>query len=302
MMQRFFSLLELGKFKIVELWLGFFVGVSLLGAHWLGDWRAVLTLVLILLVGIAVIAATCSLDDLIGWRDGVDQANHIGRARSGVNKPLLSGRLRAEQASSFIVLLGAVIVLGIAATVALAWPLPIWLVALMLVMMAVALNYSYGLKLSYHGAGELVIWVGGAGTVLIPYALVAQELTPMLLLQSFLVGSWHAQVVVFSNTYDVQGDRATGRRSIATRLSAPANKAFITAVFVLSWLVTLGFFGAGLASPWLLVALVPVWFLQVRQLVQGVGQQQWLLARRTGFWVLRVGILALTVANLYMQP
>ena len=67
---------ELGKFKIIELWLGFWVGVALLSrsairmaAAW-PSWRASLV------AGIAVVAANCSLDDIVGVRDGVDQANH----------------------------------------------------------------------------------------------------------------------------------------------------------------------------------------------------------------------------------
>src|SRR5207244_2468802 len=62
---------ELGKMKIVELWLGFFVGVSLLGRDAVRDPRAIAILGLILVAGICVIAATCSLDDIAGVRDGV---------------------------------------------------------------------------------------------------------------------------------------------------------------------------------------------------------------------------------------
>ena len=48
---------ELGKLRIVELWLGFFVGVTLLDAAALRDARSLAILGLILVVGIAVIAA-----------------------------------------------------------------------------------------------------------------------------------------------------------------------------------------------------------------------------------------------------
>ena len=43
---------QLGKFKIVELWLGFFVGTSLLGPRAIADGRSVAILALILVAGI----------------------------------------------------------------------------------------------------------------------------------------------------------------------------------------------------------------------------------------------------------
>src|SRR5262245_3947558 len=87
------ALFELGKLRIVELWLGFVVGVSLLSPELRDQPRALAILALILVAGVAVIAATCSLDDIAGVRDGVDQANHRGGTRWGVRKPILSGDL-----------------------------------------------------------------------------------------------------------------------------------------------------------------------------------------------------------------
>ena len=212
--------------KIVELWLGFFVGVALLGRAPLHDGRGRSpSSALILVAGIAVIAATCSLDDIVGVRDGVDQANHRGRRALGRRqadprraagasaRPSASCTCSASSPSS-----------ATAATLALAWPLPAWLVVAMLAMMLLAVNYSYGLKLSYHGAGELVIFVGGAGTVLLPYALVAKRRRRRCCSSASLVGAWHAQVVMFSNTKDAAGDRATGRMTIAARTSPRGNR------------------------------------------------------------------------------
>ena len=99
---------ELGKFKIVELWLGFFVGTSLLGPRAIEDGRSVAILALILVAGIAVIAATCSLDDIAGVRDGVDQANHRAGTRWGVNKPILTGHLAEGSTLQFIHLLNII--------------------------------------------------------------------------------------------------------------------------------------------------------------------------------------------------
>ena len=293
---------ELGKFKIVELWLGFCVGVALLGRTPLHDGRSLAILALILLAGIAVIAATCSLDDIVGVRDGVDQATHSHGTRWGVDKPILTGRLDEESAFRFIYLLGAVAVLGYAAVLVLAWPLPGWLLATMTAMMLLAVNYSYGLKLSYRGAGEFVIFTGGVGTVLLPYALVAKAAPPIVVVSAVLVGSWHAQVVMFSNTKDADGDRATGRMTIAARTSPRGNKVFIATVFVLFWGFTALALGARFIPAWYALALAPVWAMQVAQLWLGLHREQWLAARLCGFRVLRVGIISLTLFNLGLAP
>ncbi len=292
---------ELGKLRIVELWLGFFVGVSLLGAAATQDARALTILAAILVVGVAVIAATCSLDDIVGVRDGVDQATHQGDARWGVRKPILTGQLSEEHAFRFVHLLGVVAALAYAAVMVLAWPLPTWLLIAMPAMMLLAVNYSYGLKLSYHGAGELVIWVGAAGTVLIPYALVAHQPSGILLVEAALVGAWHAQVVVFSNTHDAAGDRATARLTIAARTSERGNRRYILAVFVASAAVGLVALATGLLPRGYLLALTPVWALQGYQLWCGLGQRRWLQARRLGFLVIRTGIVALVLANLLLD-
>lgn len=292
---------ELGKLRIVELWLGFFVGVTLLDAAAFRDARSLAILGLILCVGIAVIAATCSLDDIVGVRDGVDQANHRGGARWGVNKPILTGELTEARAFRFVHLLGIVAVSGFAAVLALAWPLPTWLVVTMPAMMLIALNYSYGLKLSYRGGGELVILTGAAGTVLLPCALITRAADPLLLTEALLVGLWHAQVVVFSNTQDAAGDRATGRMTIAARTTEGGNRRYILGVFAVSAAVGVG----GLAAGWLpiayVIALAPVWALQLVQLRRGVGQRRWLDARLLGFRTVRVGIAALVLANLCLR-
>src|SRR6185436_18362270 len=122
-------------------------------------------------------------------------------------------------------------------------------IATMTAMMLMAVNYSYGLKLSYLGGGELVILTGGAGTVLLPYALVAKAAPPIVVFSALLVGAWHAQVVMFSNTKDRAGDRATGRLTIAARTSPRGNKLFIGSAFALSWLLTAAAFAAGWVPP-----------------------------------------------------
>lgn len=292
------AFVALGKLGIIELWLGFFAGVSLLGRWVFHEGHALVTLGLVLLLGVVVIAVTCGLDDIAGARDGVDRANHRAGRRWGVQKPILDGRLDEGLALDLVHAATVVGAMCYAGVLAVAWPLPWWLVAAMTAMIVLAVNYSYGLRLSYRGAGELVVFAGGFGTVMIPYALVTRSVTPPLLVSATLVGLWQAQVVMFSNTHDAEGDRAHGRMTIAARTSPGANKAFITAVFAAGWAFTAVALAISAAPLVYALALFPVWALQIFQLWTGVRDEQWLRARRAGFHVVRVGVFGLTLANL----
>lgn len=292
---------ELGKLRIVELWLGFFVALSLLRPGAAARVREQLVLGSALLATMAVAALTCCLDDIVGKRDGVDEANHRGRPRWGVEKPLLEGRLSEAAALRFALALAAIAVLGIAATVVLAWPLPAWVLLTVAGVVFLAVSYSSGPKLSYRGAGELSIFAAGAGTVLIPHGLFEPEPTWSVLLCAALVGSWQAQVILFSNSQDAAGDRAAGRRTLAARVSPRHNRWIIAGVFAAFWALPIVTIALGAAPAGYAVALAPVWALQGYQLACGVGRGDWLRARYIGFRVVRVGIAALVLANLVLE-
>ncbi len=292
---------ELGKLRIVELWLGFFVALSLLRPGAASQTRQQLVLGSALVSMIAVAALTCCLDDITGKRDGVDQANHRGSHRWGVQKPLLDGRLTETRAVGFAAALAAIAGLGVAAILALAWPLPGWVLLTATGVVLLSVSYSYGPKLSYRGAGELSIFAAGAGTVLVPYGLFERTPSWPALLGAALVGSWQAQVVLFSNTHDAAGDRATGRLTLAARVSPQHNRWLVSAVFVSFWALTVTAIVLGAVPAGYAVALAPVWALQGYQLACGVGRGQWLQARRIGFRVVRVGTAALVLANLVLE-
>jgi 1,4-dihydroxy-2-naphthoate octaprenyltransferase len=292
------AFVQLGKLGIVEPWLGFFVAVSLLGGAAVASARSLCILALTLASTIAAFALTCCLDDISGARDGVDQANHRGGARWGVSKPILEGRLSERRALGYARLLGALTALGYLGVVALAWPLPGWVVVATAAVVLLAASYSYGPKLSYRGAGEPVIFAATAGTVLIPYLLVARVPSWTAVIDAVLVGSWNVQVMIFSNTQDAAGDRAAGRRTIAARLSERGNRLYIACLFIFWGAVTLVALVAGLAPSGYVPALVVVWALQVFQLWTGLVKGRCLQARRWGFRVVRAGTAALVIANL----
>lgn len=288
----------LSKARVVELWLGFFVAFSLLGRGHLSDGRSLAILGASLLLGVLTSALACCLDDIAGARDGVDRANHAGKPRWGVSKPLLDGSLSEAQALTFTRWTAAAVVACLAAVLALAWPIPGWLLALAAGVLLASINYSAGLKLSYHGAGELVVFTAGLGTVLVPFALVTGTVTRPAVVCAALLGGWQAQIVMCSNAHDAAGDRATGRLTIAARTSPAGNRAFVTSMFVTGWTLTAAALSTGAAPLLYTVALLPVWGMQGAQLWMGACEGRWLDARRMGFRALRAGVFALTLANL----
>lgn len=297
-MARFALYVEVGKLKIFELWLGIPLAWSLLGAEQRGSPGNLFIMAMALLVIAGTAAASLSLDDVAGLRDGVDLANHADTDRYGVNKPLLDGRLSEKQALGFVYVLVGIAMLGAFSMFAAAWPVPGWLVVLTFAILIIPLNYSFGVKLSYHGLGELLTMGAIAGSVLLPFGAVMRSLPTPVVLQSALAGLWMLHIAIFSNTQDREGDRKARRMTIAAILSKRGNYVFIVSLFVLTWLLTAYGLFAGLLSQTTGLVLVPLWLLQIRQLWLGVFQEKWLKARLLGFWLYRYALVALMVSNL----
>ena len=295
------AFVELGKLNVFELWFGIPVAWTLLSQEEAFSPRTLLLLALALLLKAATSSAALALDDVSGLRDGLDLRNYGDTDRYAVHKPLIDGRLSERQALAFAWLAVGIGLLSMAAAFAVAWPLPSWLVAGELLVFILALNYSYGLKLSYRGAGELITAVAVGSTLLVPYALVAGGASTAALVQSGLIGLWMLQIAVFSNSQDRAGDRDARRWTVAAMASARGNAVFILCVFaasaaLLAWGIRLGVLG-----PWLLVALLPALALQARQIWLGVARGQWLAARLLGFEAFRLAVAALLVVNLVVR-
>jgi 4-hydroxybenzoate polyprenyltransferase len=295
---RFGLYVEVGKLKIFELWLGIPLAWSLLSPEQRIAPVTLLIMAMALLVIAGTAAASLSLDDVAGLRDGVDIANHADTDRYGVNKPLLDGRLSEQQALGFVYLLVGIAMAGAFCMFALAWPVPGWLAALTFGILIIPLNYSFGLKLSYHGLGELLTMGAIAGSVLLPFGAVMHSLPAPVVLQAVLAGLWMLHIATFSNTQDREGDRKARRMTIAAILSKRSNYVFIVSLFVLTWSLTAYGLATGVLSELAALALVPLWVLQIRQIWLGVFQEKWLKARLLGFWLYRYALVALFVTNL----
>jgi 1,4-dihydroxy-2-naphthoate octaprenyltransferase len=260
----------------------------------------VLALVLFVVGVIASACAAGTLDDLQGARDGLDRQTYADddELRGVVGKPLITGEISEQAAYRFALVSGALgTALGVLAAVV-APHGPWWMVFAWPVAGYLATQYSWGIKLSYHGMGELLLGVEAIAIMLIPLVFLTGSVSDTGLFEALLLGSLFAQVTVFSSSQDAEIDRAFNRMTMAARLSPAANRRFIATVFAAGWAVTAAGFATGALEPWLLLALAPVWALQVAQLRQGLGLRRWLVARHLGWRAFDAGFVALVVVNL----
>lgn len=291
---------RLAKLDMFDYYLGVLVALTLLPpAERLGA-RTLATLALFLLGEVCVVAATVSFDDITGYRDGSDRTNYGPDAplRRLVRKPLLAGTLSEPEAVRFGWIMGAVGTLLWGAAIAVAPHASAWSVALVAACLVAALQYSYGLKLSYYGLQEFVIWGFGVGAVLAPYGLISDGPLGFATVQAVLFGMGMVLIGVYSNTNDVQGDAAVGRPTVAVKVSPRANAAFIGALSLAETLLIVGSALLRVAPWWFPLVMLPVIALRTRQYTLGFGQGDILAARLLGIRTHRVAATLLIGVNL----
>lgn len=292
---------RLTNLKVYLQWIPALVALSLANPFDLPA-SALLALVLFTLGVIATACSAGTLDDVQGLRDGLDQRTYADaggeKLRGLEGKPLVTGEIREQTAYRLALVLAAIgLVLTLAAVIIAPHGTP-WLAAVWAIAWYAATQYSWGIKLSYHAAGELLLALEAVTIMLVPLYFLAGGVSSTGWFEAYLLGTLFAQVTVFSSSQDADIDREFDRMTIAARLSPRANRRFIATVFAAGWAVTATGFATGALEPLLLVALVPVWCLQVAQLVQGLGRRRWLVARHLGWRAFNAGFVALVAVNL----
>jgi 1,4-dihydroxy-2-naphthoate octaprenyltransferase len=290
---------RLAKLDIVDYYLGVLVVGTLLPAALRLDGGVLATSGLFLLGEVFVIAAMVALDDLTGFRDGSDIANYSpdDPQRRRYRKPLVAGTLTEAQVLRFAWVTGIVGALLWTAAIATAPHAPLWTVVLIGVTYFFSVQYSWGVKLSYHGFQEFFIAALGWALVLAPYGLAVGSLDGNVVVQALLFGLGPLLFGVYSNTNDIKGDRRVGRPTVAARTSPRGNMRFIFAVTAVE--AALIVCGPVLGTAWWFpVALLPTLLLRAWQLRIAFGQGDILRARLLGIRVHRVTVVALVAVNL----
>lgn len=292
---------KLAKLAFFDYYLSALVVWTLLPGDLRTDWRPVLVLVLCTLGWLGTVAATVAFDDVTGFRDGSDATNYDPQQealRDRGRKPLLDGHLSVTAAVRFGWFSVAFAVAALAAAVLTAPHRPLWAVILVPIVLLLGANYSYGLKLSYRGAQELVILTTTGLTIAIPYGLATGEQTGLVWMLTFLFGLWSLMVSVYSNLNDVAGDRAAGRRSLAVRAPRNAYRGVIVALTASEVVAIVLTLALGAVPWWYPLFLLPVLAVRARQVQVGLIRDNPLGARKLGVKAHRLGVVVVLAATL----
>ena len=292
---------KLAKLAFFDYYLSALIVWTLLPGDLRADGRALLVLVLCTLGWLGTVAATVAFDDVTGYRDGSDATNYDPEQqalRDRGRKPLLDGHLSVAAAVRFGWVSVAVAVAVLAAAALVAPHRPVWALLLLPFVVLISANYSYGLKLSYRGAQELVILCSTGLTILLPYGLATGAYTGMVGMLTFLFGLWSLMVSVYSNLNDVAGDRAAGRRSLAVRAPRGVYRGVIVALTLSEPLVIALTVALGAVPWWYPLFLLPVLAVRARQAQVGLLRDNPLAARKLGVKAHRLGVVMVLVATL----
>lgn len=207
--------------------------------------RAALALVTALALQVAVNYANDYFDGV----GGVDTEERVGPRRmvaSGLVEPDAMRR-------AMVVALSVAAVAGGALVVLVGWEL----VLVGLAAILATLGYSGGSRpYASLGLGELFVFVffglvATAGTTYVQDEALA--VAPVV--AGIAMGAWATALLVVNNLRDIPTDQATGKRTLAVRIGAPASRRFFLGLLVLAY-VALGVLVLVTGAGWAALALL----------------------------------------------
>ncbi|WP_018685769.1 UbiA family prenyltransferase [Actinokineospora enzanensis] len=251
---------------------------------------------------VCVVSGAVAFDDVTGYRDGSDAANYgpDAPARRLARKPLLTGELTESEAVRFGYLAAMSGALLWALTVLIAPFAPLWTILLAAACLFSAVQYSWGLRISYHGWQEVFLAGFGVGLVFVGLGLTTGAVGGFAAVQGVLFGLGPLLFGVYSNTRDAAGDAAVGRPTLAVLLTEQGNRAFIAALTVTEIALVVTSAGLGPAPWWFALAMLPALGVRVAQLRRGVGLGDLLAARKLGLLAHRLTTVTLVVVDVVL--
>lgn len=291
---------RLAKLDILDYYLSLPIAWAMLAPSQRFEFRELAALGLFGVGELALVAALVAFDDVTGLRDGSDHANYGGDhpKRPLRRKPLIAGTLRESEAIRFGWITAACAALAWAGAVALAPHRPTWTLIAIGVCLALGFQYSWWLSLSYHGMQELFLAALGWAYLLPPHGLTAGTAGDFAVAQTLLFGLGPVLFGVYSNTNDIEGDRAVNRPTVATMTSPLGNALFIASLSAVEATIIIGSAASGIAPWWFALALAPIIAARVTQFVIGMPLGRVLTARRLGIHIHRALVVALVVVDL----
>lgn len=177
-------------------------------------------------------------NDVGDFLRGTDQPGRVGPRRATAEGWLTPATVKAGAWTSFALAFAC----GIYLVAHGGWPI----IAIGLAALAAGWSYTSGPKpIAYGPLGELFVLVFfGLVAVAGSHYLQALSLSPVALLAGTLLGLHAAAVITVNNYRDLDGDAASGKRTLAVRLGRPAMR----------WL-----YAGEILLPYALLPLLGVW-------------------------------------------
>lgn len=290
---------RLAKLRVYHHFYAWLLVVLLLRHESVNRPGAPVALGLVLLSMVAIKAATCAADDVVGFRDGSDAKNYAsGGHLPPSSKPLLTGALTEREAVAFGA--GSAIVTavaGLSVFAVLGWDVPVGVVIGAGLTCLLSVQYSWGVKFSYRPGGlELVIFCVNAMEVLLAHWLIARQITLASVVISALVGVSMLLVVSYANFADRSGDLESGRRTLAAVVSPRAFRGLLIGLTVSSVVLLVVPFVIGTVRPVLIGFVLPAIVLRAVQVYRGVIRDELQPAVRLGFRCIDAGGIGVLLA------
>jgi 1,4-dihydroxy-2-naphthoate octaprenyltransferase len=156
--------------------------------------------------------------------------------------------------ASALTCFGLAVATGIYLVVVGGWPI----VAIGVASVLAGYAYTGGpFPLAYHGLGDVFVFLF-FGLVAVPGTFYVQALTvsPAAWWAAIPVGAIGTALLVVNNLRDASTDVKAGKRTLVVRLGTTAGKAEYVLLLAAAFATPLAMWGLGLASPWVLLALL----------------------------------------------
>ncbi|WNG36586.1 1,4-dihydroxy-2-naphthoate polyprenyltransferase [Archangium violaceum] len=225
------------------------VGTALAYGLGVGRWLPALAA----LVGAMLIQIGTNLtNDYYDFKKGADTAERLGPKRVTQSGLIAPGTVLASALLCF----GLAVVTGIYLVVVGGWPI----VAIGLASVLAGYAYTGGpFPLGYNGLGDVFVFIF-FGLVAVPGTFYVQALTvgPAAWWAAIPVGAIGTALLVVNNLRDASTDVKAGKRTLVVRFGTTMGKAEYVLLLVAAFATPLVMWGLGLASPWVLLALLSV--------------------------------------------
>lgn len=223
------------------------VGTGLAFGEGVGRWLPAL---MALLGALLIQIGTNLTNDYYDFKKGADTAERLGPVRVTQSGLIAPGVVLAGALGCFaLAILSGIYLVWVGG-----WPI----VAIGLISVLCGYAYTGGpLPLAYHGLGDVFVFVFfGLVAVTGTYYVQALTVAPAAWWASVPVGALGTALLVVNNLRDASTDVKAGKRTLVVRLGTGAGKAEYLVLLAASFATPFVLFGLGLASPWVLLALL----------------------------------------------